>query len=179
MVLYTVGHSNHPIGRFLQLLAEHGIQCLVDVRSTPYSRFNPQFNRAGLQKALHLQGIEYAYLGAELGGRPKDPRCYIHHTLPAKGADYLHEINYAMVMQQPWFIQGIHQLVELAGLHTTAILCSEADPALCHRHHLIASYLLANQPALNVLHILKDSKVIDARSIPATDNQSSSNQPRF
>jgi uncharacterized protein (DUF488 family) len=99
MVLYTIGHSNHPIERFLQLLVDHGIQCLADIRTTPYSRFNPQFNRATLQNTLTQQGINYEYLGAELGGRPSDPGCYIHHTLPAKGADYLHEVDYAEVMK--------------------------------------------------------------------------------
>jgi uncharacterized protein (DUF488 family) len=71
-MIYTVGHSNHPIERFLPLLQRHGIALLADVRSTPYSRFNPQFKRDALAGALARNGIEYLFLGEELGARSKD-----------------------------------------------------------------------------------------------------------
>ncbi len=171
MDLYTIGHSTHPIDRFLQLLDDWGIQCLVDVRTTPYSRFNPQFNRSALQNSLTQRGIKYVYLGNELGGRPSDPSCYIPRVLPAKSADYLHEIDYAEVMKRPWFLEGIRRLLELAGTQPTVILCSEGDPAKCHRHHLIASYLLANRPEVAVKHILKDGSLIDARGIKRVEAQ--------
>ncbi len=179
MDLYTVGHSNHPIGTFLQLLDNHKIRRLVDVRSTPYSRFNPQYNQGALKKTLSGHGIEYFYLGAELGGRPRDPACYKHNAIPVQGADYLHEVDYAKVMKQAWFNRGIKQLLVLAGEQISTILCSEADPAKCHRHHLIASYMLANHPEITVLHILKDSSLLDARSIPIREDKSSPEQLAF
>jgi uncharacterized protein (DUF488 family) len=76
MIVYTIGHSRHPIDKFLELLAGHGIVQLLDVRSSPYSRFNPQFNKANLQLSLLNHNIQYIYAGAELGGRPSDPSCY-------------------------------------------------------------------------------------------------------
>ena len=69
-VLYTVGHSNHPIGRFIELINAAGIELIVDVRSVPFSRFAPQFNRAALEKSLASARIGYHYLGDLLGGRP-------------------------------------------------------------------------------------------------------------
>ncbi|NJD58771.1 MAG: hypothetical protein C3F13_14720 [Anaerolineales bacterium] len=162
MPLYTIGYSNHPIDRFLGLLLDHGIRLLVDVRSTPYSRFNPQFNQKALEQALHTRGIVYYYLGDVLGGRPKDPACYIHNTVPTKADDFMHEIDYPAVMRQPWFTQGIDSLLELAGRQLTCILCSEKDPAHCHRHHLIARYLLAEHPKMTIWHILPDSSLINA-----------------
>jgi len=179
MILYTIGHSNHPIDQFIQLLLDHKIECLVDVRTTPYSRFNPQFNQAGLGQALLNQGIEYIYIGTELGGRPRDPSCYKHHIIPAKASDFLHEVDYLEVMRRPWFIQGIQQLLDLASNSSTVIMCSEGDPALCHRHHLIARCLLANQPDVTILHILKDGNLLDSRSIAGVTNKSDGEQLSF
>jgi len=179
MQLYTIGHSNYPIDGFLHLLQAHGVSLLADVRSTPYSRFNPQFNRNGLQKALSGQQIEYEYLGDSLGGRPKDPTCYLHHAIPKQSKDYLHEVNYAEVMKRPWFIQGIRQLLELADMKTTAIMCSEEDPARCHRHHLIARYILSTYPEEHIYHIRKDARIIDAMDLVSPTGESASDPPSF
>jgi len=165
MELYTIGHSRHPIDKFIQLLVDHSIEYLVDVRSAPYSRFNPQYNKNALQQALEKQHIAYVYAGEELGGRPKDPTCYKHNTIPDKAADYQHEIDYPAVMKRPWFLNGIQQLVETTGQYTTSILCSEEDPARCHRHHLIARYLMDEYPGISILHIRGDSSIMEAKSI--------------
>lgn len=172
MELYTIGHSRHPIDKFIQLLVDHHIEVLVDVRSTPYSRFNPQFNKTTLQQALVENHIQYIYSGGELGGHPKDPECYIHHAIPEKAADYLNEIDYLKVMKRPWFLQGITQLIHTADQSTTSILCSEEDPARCHRHHLIARYILRAFPEVTVLHIRGDGNVNNAKSIPDTPDNS-------
>ena len=97
MDLYTIGHSKHPIDKFIQLLKDHRIEVLGDVRSTPYSRFNPQFNKNALQQSLEKEHIKYVDVGEGLGGRPKDPSCYKHYAIPGKAADYLHEVNYPEV----------------------------------------------------------------------------------
>ena len=179
MQIYTIGHSNHPIDEFLHLLHERGVSLVADVRSTPYSRFHPQFNRNSLQEALSGQGIEYVYLGDSLGGRPKDPTCYLHHAIPEHSKDYLHEVNYAEVMKRPWFIQGIRQLLELAGMKPTATLCSEEDPARCHRHHLIARYILSVHPEVRIYHIRKDAQILDARDLVTPADGSASDQLSF
>ena len=176
MKLYTIGHSNHSFERFAQLLEENNVGLLVDVRSAPYSRYNPQFNREVLENALQGRYIEYAYAGRYLGGRPADPTCYKNHSLPAEGADYLHEVNYPEVMKRDWFQKGIKRLLELADEPTTAVMCSEEDPAECHRHHLISKYLMAEYPEVDVRHIRGDGNVIRASSILSTVNKPNTEQ---
>ena len=104
--------------------------------------------------------IRYVYAGKELGGRPTDPTCYKASQIPdAVTTDYLHEVNYPEVMKRTWFEQGIGQLLELAAGSTTCIMCSEEDPAHCHRHHLIASYLMEAHPEVEILHIRGDGNL--------------------
>jgi len=179
MELYTIGHSNHPIDKFIRLLDDHGIRRLVDVRSTPYSRHNPQFNKANLQQVLAKHAIEYVYAGTNLGGRPRDSTCYKHNAVPSKDTDFLHEVNYPEVMKRPWFMDGIQGLLESAGQRTTAIMCSEEDPAHCHRHHLIARYLMDEYLELKILHIRGDSSVINATSIQTTVGKADAEQLSF
>jgi uncharacterized protein (DUF488 family) len=138
---------------------------LVDVRSAPYSRFNPQFNKETLAHSLDRHNIQYLYAGKYLGGRPQDPSCYKSGILPAEGTDYLHEVDYREVMKRPWFIKGIVELVTVAGTDVTAIMCSEEDPAECHRHHLIAKYLNAEYPEIRVRHIRGDGNDFNARQL--------------
>ena len=166
--LYTIGHSNHSLDQFIRLLEENGIMTLVDVRSAPYSRYNPHFNKENLEAALRERDIQYAYAGKFLGGRPTDPACYKSRTLPVEGADYLHEVDYPEVMKRDWFRKGIDRLLELADEQTTVILCSEENPAQCHRHHLIAKYLMANHPEVKVSHIRGDGTVYGAASLTDT-----------
>jgi uncharacterized protein (DUF488 family) len=177
--LYTIGHSSHPVDEFIRLLKEHGIRQIMDVRSIPYSRFHPQFNKAVLTQVLVANAIAYTWAGESLGGRPKDPTCYKNHVIPAKSADYIQEISYPDVMQRPWFVEGIQQLLEVAGQQTTCILCAEKDPARCHRHHLIAMYLLERYPDVTVWHILGDGSLVNARSIPNLDEPSDAHQLSF
>ena len=166
--LYTIGHSNHSLDLFIRLLEENGIMTLVDVRSAPYSRYSPHFNKENLEAALRERDIQYAYAGKFLGGRPADPACYKSRTLPAEGADYLHEVDYPEVMKRDWFLKGVERLLELADEQTTAIMCSEENPAQCHRHHLIAKYLMANRPEVKVTHIRGDGTVFGAASLIET-----------
>ncbi|MCL4506032.1 MAG: DUF488 domain-containing protein [Chloroflexi bacterium] len=162
MVLFTIGHSNHSIEKLIELLESNGVMLLADVRTTPASRYNPQFNRENLEQILPEHDIQYAFTGQYLGGRPSDPTCYKKRALPAENADYLHEVDYPEVMKRAWFIKGIERLLELADEQTTAIMCSEEDPSQCHRHHLIARYLLKAHPEVTVRHIRGDGTVFRA-----------------
>jgi uncharacterized protein (DUF488 family) len=166
--LYTIGHSNHSLDQFIRLLEENSIMTLVDVRSAPYSRYSPHFNKESLEAALRERDIQYAYAGKFLGGRPTDPGCYKSRTLPTERADYLHEVDYPEVMKRDWFRKGIDRLLELADEQTAAIMCSEENPAQCHRHHLIAKYLMANHPEVKVTHIRGDGTAYGAASITET-----------
>jgi uncharacterized protein (DUF488 family) len=179
MKLLTIGHSNHSLAKFISLLEDNGVMTLVDVRTAPYSRYNPQFNRESLEAALSQNNIQYAYAGKYLGGRPSDPACYKNRTLPGEGADYLHEVDYPEVMKRNWFIKGIERLLEMADEQTTAILCSEEDPAQCHRHHLIAKYIMAKYPEVNVKHIRGDGTVFGASAISESVDAPSAAQLSF
>jgi uncharacterized protein (DUF488 family) len=176
ITLFTLGHSNHPIERLASLLTASGATLLVDVRSSPYSRYHPQFNRETLAAALPRHGIAYEYAGDALGGRPADPTCYKAHQLPGEDADYLHEVDYPAVMQRPWFLAGIAHLLDLASAQTAAILCSEEDPAHCHRHHLIARHLLDAHPEVEVWHIRADGVVFRASALIASVDEPPSEQ---
>lgn len=176
MKLYTIGHSNHSLDKFIRLLEENNIGTLVDVRTAPYSRYNPQFNKENLEIELTNREIQYAYAGKYLGGRPSDPGCYKSHTLPAEGADYLHQVDYPEVMKRAWFVRGIERLLELADERSTAIMCSEENPVECHRHHLIAQYLFETHPDVDVRHIRGDGMVFSARSIHESVDKPSAEQ---
>jgi uncharacterized protein (DUF488 family) len=175
--LFTIGHSNHSLDKFIRLLEDNGIMTLVDVRTAPYSRYNPQFNKENLESVLPQREIQYAWAGKYLGGRPSDPTCYKSRALPAEGADYLHEVDYPEVMERKWFVQGIDRLLELADEQTTAIMCSEENPAECHRHHLIAQFLIAEHPEVDVRHIRGDGTVFGAKSLHVSVDEAAAEQP--
>ena len=176
MTVYTVGHSNLEMGEFLSLLSEHGIGCIVDVRSSPYSRYAPHFSKDALGRALARAGIQYVFEGAALGGRPDAPECYRKRAVPQEDCDYLAEVDYAAVMQKAWFREGIERLLRTAAEVPTAILCSEADPKQCHRHHLLAAYLLRNHADVRVLHVLT-AGTFDAASLGSVADDPTVVQP--
>jgi uncharacterized protein (DUF488 family) len=144
--LFTIGHSNHPIERFLELLRSHNIEAVADVRSRPYSRFVPHFSKERLQRILEEEeGIGYLFLGRELGG--KSPR----GEAPAP--------HYEARVCQPEFRIGIERLLDAAAQRRIAMTCRERDPLDCHRLHLICRYAKAMVGPIR--HILPDGKVED------------------
>ncbi|MBN2549602.1 MAG: DUF488 domain-containing protein [Anaerolineales bacterium] len=165
IIIFTIGHSNHSLQKLAQLLKENGIAALVDVRSAPYSRHFPWFNKEHLEFELPRLGIEYIYAGKALGGRPDDPSLYKKREMPTEGADYLHEVDYPAVMKRSYFIKGVERMLETAVQKTTALMCSEEDPADCHRHHLITRYLLDEFPEVEIHHIRGDGTVFNAHQI--------------
>ena len=147
--IYTVGHSNIELEEFLNLL--NGIEVVVDVRSTPFSKYAPQFSMHNIKEKLGTAGIEYIFMvdedvGNVLGGEPRDDDCYENG-----------KIVYGQVMKKSWYQEGISKLVELAGKKKAAIMCSEEDPHKCHRHHLITQSLL--EKGVAVFHIRGDRTV--------------------
>jgi uncharacterized protein (DUF488 family) len=146
-MIYTIGHSNHPIDRFIALLQQHGIDALADVRSTPYSRFNPQFRKERLQAALADAGIRYVFLGEELGARSKDPACY----------DETGRVSYVRLAATDLFRRGIERLLTGMQNHCIAIMCAEREPLDCHRTILVAREL--EKAAVPITHILADGSL--------------------
>ena len=125
--IFTVGHSTRTLEEFIALLQSYGIECLVDIRTVPRSRHNPQFNGDTLREALKPHGIEYAPLRA-LGGlrhaRQDSPNTGWRNTSFRGYADY---------MQTEEFAHGLGQLIALSRQQCTAIMCAEAVPWRCHR----------------------------------------------
>jgi uncharacterized protein (DUF488 family) len=159
MELYTIGHSAHPIAHFLGLLQMHQIEVLADVRSIPASRFHPQYNQKRLAGSLAEAGIAYYSLGDRLGGRPGDPVLYPNGQRRHTPGERFPRPDFSLVMQQPWFVAGIADLLAICTNGQTAILCSEEDPSRCHRRLLIAAYLSAHSPEVRVFHIRGDGKI--------------------
>ena len=139
--VFTVGHSVLSYARFLGLLVEAGVTAVCDVRSAPYSRHFPHFNRSALRAALGGDGVAYAYFGDELGGRPDDPALFRDGV-----ADYE-----AMANAAP-FGPAVDRVVEGAARHRIALMCSEHDPLECHRCLLVGRALHAR--GVPVRHIL-------------------------
>lgn len=133
--VYTVGHSNRTSSEFVALLVEAGIGELVDVRTHPGSRRNPQFNGEALRAALAEAGIRYRWAGRHLGGLRGPAADGAHGALPGALR------GYAEHMLGADFRRAAAQLCELAETRPTAVMCAERDPAHCHRS-LLADYLL-------------------------------------
>ena len=148
----TVGHSNHELGRFLDLLRQHEITALADVRSAPYSRFNPHFNLKRLSASLSTSGIAYVWLGRELGGRPDDPDCYEDGT-----------VRYDRLAQTALYREGIDRVLRGMAEHRLALMCAEKDPLHCHRA-LLVSRSLADE-GLEVAHILAEGGLESHESV--------------
>jgi uncharacterized protein (DUF488 family) len=147
LALFTVGHSNKSLDEFLKLLATHGIEVVADTRSHPYSKYVAHFNREELGTALKQAGVKYLYLGRELGGQPDEEEFF----------DEDGHVLYYRVAQSPLFLQGIERVEAGSRRYRVALLCSEEDPAVCHRH-LLVSRVLAERGA-DVRHIRGDGTI--------------------
>jgi uncharacterized protein (DUF488 family) len=142
--LLSVGHSNHDWPRLLELLRGAGVTAVADVRSSPYSRRLPQYNRSVIEGALRANGLAYVFLGDLLGGRPADPDLYD----PEGWADY------ARMRQTAAFRRGLDRLLLGAESYTVVTLCAEEDPLDCHRGLMIAPALA--ELGLPPFHLRKD-----------------------
>jgi len=144
--VYTIGHSNHPIERFIQMLRDADITAIADVRSVPYSRRWPQFGRGPLERSLADAGIAYVYLGKELGGRPDDP------ALQRDGKP-----DYHRMAATPEFHAGLDRVVRGTQRYRIALMCAEREPLACHRFLLVSPPLV--ERGLAVRHILADGTI--------------------
>ncbi|HPV52318.1 MAG TPA: DUF488 domain-containing protein [Smithellaceae bacterium] len=148
--LFTIGHSVHTVEEFVGLLTLHSINALCDVRSSPYSRYSPQFNRESLKEDILKRGIAYIYLGAELGPRSSDPSCYENG-----------KVQYQRLAEKEIFQQGLSRLRKGLETYRIALMCAEKDPLTCHRMLLICRYLRGE--SIHIRHILEDGSLEDNR----------------
>ena len=145
--IFTIGHSNHKWDAFAALLAKHGIELLVDTRTNPVSRYAPWANARKLKDILGQSGLDYAFIGDSLGGKPSDGSCYRADGRP----------DYRKIRTRDFFRDGIDTLMEITEGKTVALMCAEEDPSKCHRRLLIEPALL--EKGLDVRHIRGDGTV--------------------
>lgn len=145
MALYTIGHSTHPIADFIALLRRHAIEVVCDVRSSPYSRYNPQYNRENLIPELKSAEVKYVFLGKELGPRSDQPSCYVNG-----------KVSYRRLAKTPAFAQGLNRLREGMRQYRVALLCAEKDPMTCHRTILVCREMREDA---DIRHILEDGEI--------------------
>ncbi len=155
-VIYTVGHSTHPIAYFAELLETHNINCVVDVRSVAASRYNPQFNKEPLMNYLRNRNVLYLHFEREFGARQNDPSVF----------DDNNRVDFEKFRQTPAFIEGVNRLEKgiQSGYHI-ALMCSEAEPLDCHRFSMISVGLI--DKGFTVKHILKDKSLKENTELEA------------
>ena len=145
-LLFTIGHSTHSAEAFLALLRQHDVEAVADVRSSPFSRFNPQFNRLPLEQFLKANSIRYVFLGKELGARSDDRSCYDHGR-----------VQYSRLAQTAPFQSGLDRVLQGAVKYRVALMCAEKEPLECHRTLLVTKALAAR--GQKVLHIHADGRL--------------------
>jgi uncharacterized protein (DUF488 family) len=143
--LFTIGHSNHSLDHFLELLLAYQVSAIVDVRSSPYSKYSPHFNKDLIESALRDADIDYVFLGRELGAHRSEDGCYIDG-----------QAKYDRIAQLPTFRRGLERVLQGVEHYRVALMCSESDPISCHRTILVCRELKRTCPDLKMTHILGD-----------------------
>jgi uncharacterized protein (DUF488 family) len=151
-IIYTIGHSTHHIEYFVDLLMHYNVNCVIDVRSMPASRFNPQYNKKSLTVSLDSHGVQYLHFGDAFGARQTDPR-----FLDSSG-----RVDFEKVRNTEKFKNSIGRLKrETEAGNTIALMCSEAEPLSCHRFVMISVAL----KDFEVRHILKDKSIASQQEL--------------
>lgn len=151
--IYTIGYGSREIDDFLALLLSYQIRYLIDVRTSPYSKYKPEFSKSALQNFLESRGIRYLFMGDTLGGQPKDPACYTNG-----------KVDYRKVARQAFFEAGIQRLHKASRQGKNVVLmCSEGKPENCHRAKLIGKALTSD--GIEVLHIDEQDQIITQEQV--------------
>jgi len=157
--IFTIGHSNHPLEKFIDLLKASRIDVLVDVRSQPYSKHAKHFDRETLQTEVKKAGMKYLFLGKELGGRPQDEQFYDENGY----------VLYSRIAQSPEFLEGITTLENGIRKYRVAIMCSEESPIDCHRRLLVGRVFESR--GVKVSHIRGDGRVQSKQDLALEEAQ--------
>jgi len=139
--IHTIGYASHTIESFVATLEKFNITAIADVRSQPYSKFKPEFNRENLKKALINNSIDYVFLGDNIGARIKATECYKNG-----------QADYELISKHPLFQEGIDRLLKGMGKFSIALMCAEKDPINCHRTILICKHLKKHK--IKIYHII-------------------------
>jgi uncharacterized protein (DUF488 family) len=146
--LYSVGHSNRTLEDFLSAIQAHGITAIADVRSLPYSKMHPQFDREALAASLKAVGIAYVFLGKELGARTSDNACYVDG-----------KVQFDRLARTQAFHEGLERVRQGMEQYRVALLCAEREPLACHRTILVSRELALR--GVPIRHILSATEAED------------------
>ena len=151
---YSIGYGNRKIEELLDIVEAHGIRYLLDIRSSPYSRYSPEFNKEALERACVERAIKYVFVGDQLGGRPQTVRCY-----DAEG-----RVDYCKLATEPYFVEGIQRLkTAIAKDIDFVLMCSELRPEQCHRSKLIGKVLA--ERGIRLRHIDADGRLVEQATV--------------
>jgi uncharacterized protein (DUF488 family) len=152
--VFSIGYGSRSVDEILRITKDLGMPHLVDVRSSPYSKFAPLFNREPLKKACDKVGLSYVFMGDQLGGKPKSNHCYNEDG----------RVNYNMLEIEPYFLEGMERLDKaLAKGLDLMLMCSELRPEQCHRSKLIGKSLLNRGVA--VKHFDESGKIVQQEEV--------------
>jgi uncharacterized protein (DUF488 family) len=146
-VIFTIGHSIHSLEKLISLLSANRVEVLVDIRSEPYSRKVPHFNKDNLEKEIKKSGLKYLFLGKELGGRPTKRQFYDREGF----------VLYSKIADSPDFMCGLERVLNGIEKFRVALMCSEENPANCHRRLLVGRVLASG--GVEVFHIRADGSI--------------------
>jgi len=142
--IYTIGYSNFEISKFIETLKKYQITAVADVRSVPFSKFKPDFNKDTLKLELNEHGIKYVFLGEYCGARIDDRSCYVDG-----------KVDFSLVAKTEKFNEGLNRILQGAMEYNIVIMCAEKDPITCHRTILVSRKL--HEKGLEINHIHHDS----------------------
>jgi uncharacterized protein (DUF488 family) len=153
--IYSIGHGNKKIEDFIAELKSFDIRYLIDVRSKPFSKWNPQFNQSLLEFDINNNGITYIFLGDKLGGLPDDRTCYING-----------KVEYDLIKEKDFFKENLTRLLTANSKKIkVAVMCSESKPEECHRSKLIGQELLKHD--ISMKHIVSNKLIKSQETVIA------------
>lgn len=152
-MIYSIGHGNKKFEYFLSELRSFNVRYVIDVRTNPYSKYNPQYNREELKGSLEADKISYVYMGDNLGGLPSDRSCYIEG-----------KVSYDLIKEKEFFKLGLARIITAFTKDlNVAVMCSETKPEDCHRSKLIGQELLKENIVMH--HINEPDKTCDQTTV--------------
>ncbi|MCD4664742.1 MAG: DUF488 domain-containing protein [Bacteroidales bacterium] len=152
--IYSIGHGNKKMEDFIDELKSFDIHFLLDIRSKPYSKWNPQFNQSQLKIEIEKHDITYVFVGNILGGLPDDRSCY----------NYDGKVVYDLIKEKDFFKEGLRRLINANSKRINlAIMCSESKPEECHRSKLIGQELLKKEISLK--HIISNKRIKSQQTV--------------
>ena len=151
--IYTIGYGARSVEDLISVLQSNQIEYLLDIRSSPYSSYKPEFSKNALKATLEAHGIRYLFMGDTLGGQPEDKSCYTDG-----------KVDYEKVAQQSFYQEGLRRLHKASRQNQRVVLmCSEGKPENCHRTKLIGQTLTAE--GIEVLHIDEEDTLISQKDV--------------